>query len=64
MLETSRDPDLAQKALQAQYCTQLWVKDLDGNEALMPEVFRAIHRCHTATTNLALHAISRVQRSV
>lgn len=58
MMELGGDLDFAQEAIGANRLGKLGTHHLDGDVAMMAQVFGQIDRCHTATTELALDAVT------
>ena len=64
VLQPAGDLDLAQESLRAQALGQVRVQDLDGDGAVVPGVVRTVHRCHAATSDLALDFVVPAERGV
>ena len=62
MLQAGSDADLALEALGAERCGELGAKHLEGDEAVVVQVPREVHRCHAALTELALDRVAAGQR--
>src|SRR6185437_5948348 len=63
MLQVRRELDLFQKAFGPENRRELGVQHLDRDLAMVLEIFREIHRCHTARAKLALDAVTVGERS-
>ncbi len=57
MLQTSGDGDLAREALGAECGRELLSQHLDGDLALVLQVFGKVDRCHATLPELALEAV-------
>lgn len=58
VLEPSRDPDLPEEAIRAERRGELVAQDLQGDEAVVPEVASEVNRCHAPAAQLALDHIT------
>ena len=58
VLESSRDLDLGEEALDAEDRAQLRLQQLERNPAVMPDVAREVHGRHPAGANLALDLVA------
>src|SRR4051794_14176068 len=58
MLQVGRDGDLGQESLDAKYCAELSLEDLECDRTLVTHVTREIDRCHAALPDLAVDDIT------
>jgi hypothetical protein len=58
MLEASGNLDLSQKALGAERMGQLLVKDLEGDQPIVPEIARQVDRGHAPAPELGLEQVA------
>ena len=58
MIETGRDPDLAQTPFGTQCRREFRVEDLDGNRTVMPKVCGQVYRRHAASAKRALDVVA------
>jgi hypothetical protein len=62
VVEAGRDLDLSQKPLRSEQGGELWLYDLDGDVAVVLQVFREVDGRHAAAAQLALDPVAAGQR--